>query len=505
MKTDFLVIGGGIAGLSYAIKVAEHLPEKNVVIVTKEEFNNSNTQYAQGGIASVLLQDKDDFEKHIQDTLIAGDFKNDREIVELVVKQGHSTIKKLIQWGVEFDKNESGEFEKCMEGGHSQSRILHHKDITGREIQQKLILQTQRLSNIIMLNYHLALDIIVKDNTCKGIYTYDKKNKKHFSILSKITLMASGGVGQVYKETTNPLIATGDGIAMANRVKAKLENLDLIQFHPTALYQVGQKSSFLISEAVRGFGAILRNTRKEAFMEKYHYKKELAPRDIVSRAIFNEMKITESPNVFLDIKHLNIQKFKEKFPNIVSVCRTLNLDLSKDCIPVVPMSHYLCGGIQTDIHGETSIHNLYACGECASTGLHGSNRLASNSLLEAVVFAHQVYLSSLPRINYIKEEQDFYPSSIGIIADKNTDDKVSMLKVQLQELMSKELAVEKSNKGLQNAQVQISKISKKLDDIKIQTIQSIELRNLLETAILITRDALNRKENTGVYYNIDLI
>ena len=504
MGTDFLIIGGGIAGLSYAIEVARRLPKRGITVVTKEEFDNSNTQYAQGGIASVLLQDDDNFEQHIVDTLIAGDFKNNKKVVELVIKQGRSCIKNLIQWGVEFDKNEDGEFEKYIEGGHSQSRILHHKDTTGREIQKKLILQTQGLPNIKMLNYHFAIDIITKDNICRGVYTYDKKNGKHLNILSKITLIASGGVGQVYKETTNPLIATGDGIAMASRAAAKLEDLDLIQFHPTALYHPNQKRPFLISEAIRGSGAILKNSRKEAFMEKYHPKKELGPRDVVSRAISNEMKVTKKNNVFLDITHLDVTRFEHKFPNIVNVCKTLGLNLSKDWIPVVPMSHYLCGGIHTDIYGETSIKNLYACGECASTGLHGSNRLASNSLLEAVVFAHQAYLSSVERINKIKNEKVPYTPSVNILEDKLTNSKIPILRRQLQELMSRELALEKSNKGLQAAKVQILKIQKEFNKIKPQTVQSMELRNLLEAAILITESAISRKDNTGVYYNIDL-
>ena len=408
MQTDFLIIGSGIAGLSYALKVAKEFPDMMVTVLTKTTSDETNTKYAQGGIAGVIDFAKDSFEKHIEDTLIAGDGLGNRKIVEIVVREGVDRIRELIDMGAMFDKDKKGEYDLGREGGHSEDRILHHKDITGFEMERTLLAAVEQCSNIKLINHCFVVDIITQhhlgflvtkstpDIECYGVYVINHQTNKIEKILARQTLLATGGNGQTYRTTTNPAIATGDGVAMVYRAKGRIENMEFIQFHPTALYEPGVSGqAFLITEAVRGEGAILRNKHGEAFMERYDARKDLAPRDIVARAIDNEMKINGTEHVFLDCRHINHEKFLHHFPNIYERCLAAGIDLFKQLIPVAPAAHYSCGGIKTDEWGKTSIHNLYACGECASTGLHGANRLASNSLLEAMVFAHRCYLDSL--------------------------------------------------------------------------------------------------------------
>jgi L-aspartate oxidase len=408
---DFLVLGSGIAGLTYAIKVAEALPEAKIAIVTKADAKESNTKYAQGGIAVVTDEISDSFEQHIQDTLIAGDGLCDPKIVELVVKEGPDRLNELLDWGTNFDKKKKGNFDLGREGGHTQNRILHHKDITGYEIETTLLEKVAQLPNIIVLQEHFAVELITQhhlknqtevsnnETECYGAYIFNEATKKVETYLAKITMLATGGIGQVYQNTTNPKIATGDGIAIAYRAKARISNMEFIQFHPTALDHSEPNTSFLISEAVRGYGGLLRNSSGELFMEKYDDRKELASRDIVSRAIDSELKISGDERVYLDCTHIKKKKFKKHFPNIYLKCRQIGINPIKDYIPVVPAAHYLCGGINVSEYGETTIKNLFACGECSNTGLHGGNRLASNSLLEALVFAHRSYLKSKEAIN----------------------------------------------------------------------------------------------------------
>ncbi len=402
MQTDYLIIGSGIAGLTYALKVAERYPGKKITIITKAAADETNTKYAQGGVAVVNDMKNDSFEKHIEDTLISGDGLCDREIVELVVREGPARVQEIIDWGTKFDKDPDGDFKLGMEGGHSENRILHFQDVTGKEIERALLAAVGKAPNISIIKHCFVIDIITQhhlgylvtkatpDVQCYGIYLLNTQSNRIEKIISNNTLLATGGNGQVYRTTTNPYIATGDGVAMVYRAKGRIENMEFIQFHPTALYEAGKRGqAFLITEAVRGDGGILRNAKGDAFMERYDARKDLAPRDIVARAIDSEMKIAGTENVYLDCRHMDMEKFKEHFPNIYDKCLSLGIDVAIHMIPVAPAAHYSCGGIQTDEWGKSSIQNLYACGECASTGLHGANRLASNSLLEAMVFAHR--------------------------------------------------------------------------------------------------------------------
>src|SRR6476469_4123142 len=405
-QTDFLVIGSGIAGLTYALKVANHFPDKTVTVITKTQADETNTKYAQGGVAGVMDEARDSFEKHIADTLIAGDGLCNEKVVEIVVKEGPERINEIIDYGAEIDKDASGEYSLGREGGHSEFRILHHKDVTGKEMERALLAKVGTCSNIKLIKHCFVLDLITQhhlgylitkatpDICCYGVYVLDEHTQKTDRILSKITVLATGGCGQAYHTTTNPKIATGDGIAMVYRAKGRIENMEFIQFHPTALYEPGVSPSFLITEAVRGDGGVLRNKSGEAFMEKYDARKDLAPRDIVARAIDSEMKIGGTEHVYLDCRHMDKEKFIHHFPNIYEKCLSIGIDPMLHFIPVAPAAHYSCGGIKTDEWGRTSIKNLYACGECASTGLHGANRLASNSLLEAMVFGHRAYIDS---------------------------------------------------------------------------------------------------------------
>src|SRR6476661_7800596 len=419
MQTDFLVIGSGIAGLTYALKVAQNCPDKSVTILTKAQSDETNTKYAQGGVAGVMDFDQDSFNKHIQDTLIAGDGLCNPAIVEIVVREGVERIKEIINWGARFDKDKEGEYDLGKEGGHSEFRILHHKDVTGNELERTLLAAIKNKPNINLVSHCFVVDIITQhhlgflitkstpDIECYGVYVLNMVKNKIEKIVSKITLLATGGNGQAYRTTTNPAIATGDGVAMMYRAKGRIENMEFIQFHPTALYEAGVAGqAFLITEAVRGDGGILRNKNGEAFMEKYDPRKDLAPRDIVARAIDSEMKRTGTENVYLDCRDMGKEKFLEHFPNIYEKCLSIGIDITKDMIPVAPAAHYSCGGIKTDEWGRSSIKHLYACGECSSTGLHGANRLASNSLLEAMVFAHRCFVDAAAKFDALPQSPD---------------------------------------------------------------------------------------------------
>jgi len=378
MQTDFLIVGSGIAGITYALKVAGQFPDKKILIITKAQADETNTKYAQGGIAGVMDFEKDSFEKHIEDTLIAGDGLCDPKAVEIVVKEGVDRIAELIGWGAQFDKEIGGDYKLGKEGGHSEFRILHHKDVTGKEMERALLDEVNKYPNISIINHFFVVDLITQhhlgylvtkatpDIECFGVYALNTQTNEIISILAKITVLATGGNGQVYRSTTNPFIATGDGVAMLYRAKGRIENMEFIQFHPTALYEPNVKGqSFLITEAVRGDGGILRNAAGEAFMERYDPRKDLAPRDIVARAIDNEMKISGTEHVYLDVRHIPLEKFLEHFPNIYEKCQSIGIDIATQLIPVSPAAHYSCGGIKTDEWGRTSIRHLYACGECA--------------------------------------------------------------------------------------------------------------------------------------------
>lgn len=513
MKTQLLIIGSGVAGLTLAVKHAEAFPEKQITIVTKGNEDESNTKYAQGGVAVVLDEKTDSFQKHIQDTLIAGDGLCDIDVVNMVITEGPKRLKELMAWGAQFDLDQTGNLDLGKEGGHSQFRVVHHKDITGYEIERALLARVHQLKNISLLPHHFAIDLItehqlkqVSENiSCYGAYVLNQKTGKILTLQSNCTVLAAGGIGKVYGHTTNPAIATGDGIAMAYRAKARIKDMEFVQFHPTALYTNQEGSAFLISEAVRGFGAYLRTKDGTRFMPNYDKRAELASRDIVSQSIDTELKKSGDPCVFLDCTHLDLKSFRDHFPNIYKTCLEHHIDISKDWIPVVPASHYLCGGIVVDSHGKTSINNLFACGECTRTGLHGANRLASNSLLEALVYAHNIYKYLCT--HEMLDIQKFLP-------DWN-DEGTSMPKEhvlikhnlkELQALMRDYVGIVRSNDRLNKAITHLDMIYNEVEELyrtsKIST-TLCELRNMVNVAHLIIGQSLNRKENKGGYFNVD--
>lgn len=520
--TDVLVIGSGISGLSYALKIAMKKPETRITILTKADNEESNTKYAQGGVAVVTDFEKDSFEKHIEDTMRAGDGLCKRETVEIVVKEGPERIKEMIEWGANFDKNEFHTYDLGREGGHTENRVVHHKDVTGAEIERALLEAIKRCKNIKLLNHHYVIDLITEHHipnepfdkynlNCYGAYVLDLTTQEIVKMSSKITLMATGGCGHVYKNTTNPLIATGDGIGLAHRAKAKISNMQFIQFHPTAFYSPRSGQLSLISEAVRGFGAKLKTASGEPFMDKYDDREELASRDIVARAIDNEMKLRGDDYVCLDCRHLNPEKFLEHFPNIYKQCKDEGYDMFEDLVPVVPASHYLCGGIDVDLYGQSTIKNMFAVGECSNTGLHGANRLASNSLLEALVFAHRSALKTLERL----EEDNFHYNNLERVPEWNqeglkmTEELVFLnyLRKDLQSLMSDLVSIVRSNDRLNLAkqkEEEIYKAVKEIYNFSILSPQLSELRNLVSVAWLIITQSTEQKENRGAFYNKDL-
>jgi len=527
-QTDFLVIGSGIAGLTYALKAAKHFPDKKVLIMTKAAAEETNTKYAQGGIAVVNDMENDSFEKHIEDTLIAGDGLCNEHIVEIVVKEGPERVKEIIEWGASFDKEADGDYKRGREGGHSEFRILHHKDVTGREMERALLEEIGRQKNIEFIKHCFVVDIITQhhlgylitkstpDIECFGVYALNLKTNKIEKIISAITVLATGGNGQVYRTTTNPSIATGDGVAMVYRAKGRIENMEFIQFHPTALYEPGVRGqAFLITEAVRGDGGILRNKDGEAFMERYDVRKDLAPRDIVARAIDSEMKRTGTEHVWLDCRHFEVQKFIEHFPNIYQKCLSIGIDITQSMIPVAPAAHYSCGGIKTDEWGRSSIKNLYACGECASTGLHGANRLASNSLLEAMVFSHRCYMDSVIQIAGSSDSPlHKWRGTGGEVPDWNatgtTEPKEMILITQslkeLQQVMSDYVGIVRNNVRLQRASRRLDLLweeTEQLYESSSLSPQLLELRNMITVGYLIVKGASFRKESRGLHYNTD--
>ena len=515
--TDVLILGSGVAGLTTAIKIAKELPDKNVFVVTKAEESESNTKYAQGGIAAVWNK-LDSFEDHINDTMIAGDLINETEIVKMVIEAAPKCMKQLIQWGADFDQNKEGDLDLGKEGGHSSHRILHHKDITGFEVEKTLLAQVKSLQNITLLPYHFAIDLItdhhIKKNrvsndslNCYGAYILNQKTNKIDTYLAPKIVLATGGTGQVYASTTNPKIATGDGVAMAYRAKAKIEEMEFVQFHPTALFEPGVSPAFLISEAVRGFGAYLRNKNGERFMLKVDERAELASRDIVSRDIDNELNISGERNVYLDCTHLDYEAFIKHFPNINNKCLSKGIDIKRDFIPVVPASHYLCGGVSVNKKGLSSINNLFACGECSRTGLHGANRLASNSLLEALVYAKNIAQEIVDHKDLLKpvekkipewnEEGTIIPEELVLISHN---------KKTVQNIMSDLVAIVRTDDRLKMALDHLNYIYHDTEKLYLKSKlspQLCELRNLNAVAYLIVKQSQARSENKGAFYNLD--
>jgi L-aspartate oxidase len=458
-EVDFLVIGSGIAGLSFALKVADH---GKVCVLTKADASEGSTKYAQGGIAAVIY-DTDSFEKHIQDTLVAGAGICDEETVRMTITEAPERIKELIRYGIRFDKRPDGLYDLHREGGHSNFRILHHKDNTGAEVERGLLEEIRNHPNIELIENQYAVEIITQhhlgqwvthhtpDIECYGAYVLDSKTKKVETYLAKITLLATGGSGNVYTTTTNPITATGDGVAMVHRARGKVADMEFVQFHPTSLYNPGEQPAFLITEALRGAGAILKNLKGEEFMQKYDSRLSLAPRDIVARAIDNEMKISGADHLYLDARHLGKKALMEGFPNIFAKCLDLGINIANEMIPVRPAAHYQCGGILVNRKGESSIRHLYAAGECSRTGLHGGNRLASNSLLEAIVYAHNAATDAIRKIKDISichEVPDW--NAEGLVFNEEMV-LVTQTRKELQELMSNYVGIVRSDLRLQRA------------------------------------------------------
>jgi L-aspartate oxidase len=519
IKTEVMIIGSGIAGLFAALRISEYA---EVVLITKKEKNESNTNYAQGGIASVI-DPNDSFEKHIHDTLIAGAGLCHKNAVEIIVREGPDRIHDLMELGTQFTQK-NGKLDLAKEGGHSMPRIVHAKDLTGREVERALIEQVSSLKNVTIIENTIAIDLItehnvqrlkdspLKNRNCWGAYALNCKTNELIKISSKTTILSTGGVGQVYLHTTNPQIATGDGFAMAYRAGAKIGNMEFIQFHPTAFYNSVQGDnftvpSFLISEAVRGFGGILRTLDGNEFMNKYDLRKELAPRDIVARAIDNELKKRGEDHVYLDITHKNKSDILEHFPNIYNNCLKFGIDIAEEFIPVVPAAHYCCGGIVVDEFSRTSLKGLYACGEVSMTGVHGANRLASNSLLEAVVFAERASIN-------IKEFLNKFSGTVPDIPDwddsgtLSSDEKVLITHSsrEVKQVMWDYVGIVRSNLRLQRAEQRIHNIFVETEELyrKTKVFEDIlELRNIVACSHIIIKSAKKRKESRGLHYTLD--
>ncbi|MBP5258287.1 MAG: L-aspartate oxidase [Prevotella sp.] len=517
-KYDFLIIGAGVAGMSYALKVARAHKGK-ICLICKTSLDEANTSFAQGGVASVTNMKVDTFEKHIEDTMVAGDFISDRAAVEQVVRNAPEQIKELVNWGVKFDRDQTGAFDLHREGGHSEFRILHHADDTGAEIQRGLMEAVRNNPFIAVKENHFAVEIITQhhlgvevtrrtpDIECFGAYVLNPKSQKVDTYLSKVTVMSTGGCGAVYQTTTNPVVATGDGVAMVYRAKGTVADMEFVQFHPTALYHRGETHpAFLITEAMRGYGGILRLPNGESFMEKYDERLSLAPRDIVARAIDKEMKKHGIDHVCLDVTHKDPNETRRHFPNIFHKCITIGIDITKEYIPVRPAAHYMCGGIKVDLDGCSSIKRLYAVGECSCTGLHGGNRLASNSLIEAVVYADTAARHSLEHI----DEYDFN-SAVPEWNDDGTmtnEEKVLITQSvkEVGEIMSNYVGIVRSDLRLHRAWNRLDLLYEETEALfkRVKASKDIcELRNMINVGYLITRWAIERKECRGLHFTTD--
>jgi L-aspartate oxidase len=516
-ECDFLVIGSGIAGLCFAIHAAQF---GSVVIVTKNRLTESNTNRAQGGISCVLATE-DSFDNHIEDTLVAGAGLCNKEAVEVLVKSGPQGIDELVQWGIRFSTaahttNPYG-FDLGKEGGHSHSRIVHAHDLTGREVEERLIEHLRALPTITIQEDMVAVELITEhhlttashhtDNRCYGAYLFDTKSRRVISMRARTTCLATGGVGQIYLHTTNPEIASGDGIGMAYRAGASIANMEFIQFHPTSLFHE-HSNSFLISEALRGYGAILKDRKQRCFMDEYHPLKSLAPRDIVARAIDNEMKKSGEPCVFLDVRHMDAERTKAQFPNIFKRCLELGIDITREMIPVVPAAHYVCGGIQVNLEGRSNISGLYACGEVACTGVHGANRLASNSLLEALVFSKRAAHDAARQLASLPLQP---PQAIAPWDDSGTIDTEEWVLLshnvrEIKEAMWDYVGIVRSDFRLQRALRRIKLLEQEIEEFYKRTKISaalLEMRNLVTTAHLVVASALKRHESRGLHYTTD--
>ena len=517
-RFDFLVIGSGVAGLSFALRAAEH---GTVAVVTKKASAESNTNYAQGGIAAVM-DPADSVEDHVRDTLVAGAGLCDEEVVRIVVTEGPERVRELMQLGADFDRAADGDLHLGREGGHSAHRIVHAADMTGREVERALLAKVREHANIELYEYHFAVELITEhhlgrrisevypDLHCFGAYVLDEETGRVLRILAKSTLLAAGGAGQVYLHTTNPGVATGDGIAMAYRAKARVANMEFMQFHPTSLYGSAPEfggRSFLITEAVRGDGGILLNQAGERFMPEYDDRAELAPRDIVARAIDDQLKRRGEDYVWLDISHKPESEILGHFPNIAETLRErFGIDMTSEPIPVVPAAHYLCGGVVVDTQAQTSIAGLFACGEVTCSGLHGANRLASNSLLEALVYAERALE---PAVAYVKEHgfNDAVPEWDASRTENPQEwVLVAQNRREVRQVMSNYVGIVRSSLRLARAERRVRMLYQETEDFYWRTTVSsglCELRNLIAIAYLIVRSAQQRTESRGLHFMTD--
>ena len=497
IKTDILIIGSGVAGLSAAIQAAKY---GKVTVISKDKLSESNTQKAQGGIA-VALSESDSPEKHIKDTLRVGCGLCNEKIVKIVIEEGAIRVKELIQWGAKFDRK-GDQLSFTREAGHDMRRVIHAKgDATGAEVERALIVKVKQNANIKILEHAFAIDLLHRNRTCFGAVVNEKNNKKKIVYARKV-ILATGGIGQIYRETTNSTVVTGCGMALAYRAGAKLIDMEFVQFHPTTLYVAGL-SRILISEAVRGEGGILRNKHGERFMFKYHRDGELAPRDVTSRSILKEMRETADSRVYLDVRHLSSELLENRFPNIMETCSSFDIDIRKDLIPVRPTAHYMVGGIKIDKNGKTNVQNLYACGETASSGLHGANRLASNSLLEGLVFGYRAGQSAGKDIDGEKRV-DTTPDISNVLDHVSTRKlDIGDLKASLKSLMTRYVGIERDEAGLLAAQKEINFWSSYVMRKEFSDIRNWEFQNMLLVAGLVQKAALVREESRGVHFRKD--
>ncbi|GAB4846751.1 L-aspartate oxidase 2-a, chloroplastic [Ancistrocladus abbreviatus] len=524
---DFLVIGSGVAGLRYALEVGKH---GTVAVITKAEPHESNTNYAQGGVSAVLCP-SDSVESHMQDTIVAGAYLCDEETVRVVCTEGPDRIRELIAMGASFDHGEDGNLHLAREGGHSHHRIVHAADMTGREIERALLEAVVKDPNIFMFEHHFAIDLLTSqdgsDTVCHGVDTLNTETQEVIRFLSKVTLLASGGAGHIYPTTTNPPVATGDGMAMAHRAEAVISNMEFVQFHPTALADEGlprgptktRENAFLVTEAVRGDGGILYNLGMERFMPFYDDRAELAPRDVVARSIDDQLKKRNEKYVLLDISHKPREKILSHFPNIATECLNYGLDVTNQPIPVVPAAHYMCGGVRAGLQGETNVRGLYVAGEVACTGLHGANRLASNSLLEALVFARRAVQPSIDHKNSSSLDSDTsnqwprpsVPTSLGSDVLDKIMSFTRELRKELQGTMWKYVGIVRSTTRLQTAEQRIAELEAKWEEYLFQhgwkptmvALEACEMRNLFCCAKLVVSSALSRTESRGLHYTVD--
>jgi len=502
IKTDFLIIGAGIAGLTSAIQLQKY---GKVLILVKRTLPECNTYYAAGGI-SCVWDKNDSFEQHKKDTMIAGDGLCKEEVVDEIIREGPNRINDLIKWGIQFDKMPNGEYDLTQEGGHTQRRILHARDLTGKAVFETLLNKVHSYPNIEIREHNIAINLFGQDNICRGVYVLNKKSNQIYSISAKATILATGGCGKVYLYTSNHDAATGDGIAMAYRIGAAISNMEFVQFHPTCLYHPYAKN-ILISESLRGEGAHLVDKNGNKFMENYHPLKELAPRDIVSRAIDDLIKRTGDDYVLLDISFKDAEYLRKRFPGVNENCLKYNIDFTKEPIPVVPAAHYMCGGIVAKTNGKTNIKHLFAIGECAYTGLHGANRLASNSLLEGLVcgFKSGEYVGTHMK-EFGKNDLDFPDWEEGSAVDPKEAVVITQNWEEIRRIMQNYVGIVKTDKWLKRAWDRLNLIHDEIDqyywDFKI-TSDLIELRNLITVARLILKCARARKESRGLHYNLD--